>query len=314
MARTPWRFWNHTQLFCIATIFRQAYTDTMSLFVDLLVFFCSGAACKFSDGLLPPGRAPDDFWPASPWTTILQHQLLHIDHFLPSAALPFIAQLTHDIPSLLSSVTAQCFLIASCEILNLNNGGPRMGGYGLFFVDVPELESEQCIKTMEIDEIFGRWGGDFAWEPREDDVRALNCCWYSFIGFMNLWQIPNTFVTPNSSLLQLLVAAQIGSGVAVAFGFISLVTVFCKSCCCPLPCSQLLTDISGLAIQAGLAMVYLLWISDGCKFYDCEYGQGLSFLIAAQALWAISSCLSRCMRPSAAERKKIEIEQEEAAR
>jgi hypothetical protein len=54
--------------------------------------------------------------------------------------------------------------------MNLN-GVFRTGGYGLFFIDVPDLQQEKCIKTEEIDAIFGPWGDDFSWEPREDNVR-----------------------------------------------------------------------------------------------------------------------------------------------
>jgi hypothetical protein len=69
-------------------------------------------------------------------------------------------------------VTAQSLLLASCNLLNLN-GVVRNGGYGLFFIDVPDLQQEECIKTEELDKIFGPWGDDFSWEPREDQVRPL---------------------------------------------------------------------------------------------------------------------------------------------
>ena len=72
-------------------------------------------------------------------------------------------------------------------------------------------------------------------------------------------------------------------------------------------------DVSSLGVQVGLAMVYLLWMSDGCYYFECGLGAGGGILIAAQVLWIMASCFSKCMRPSAFQRKKMEEEEKKKA-
>mmetsp|Transcript_8293 Transcript_8293/g.19972 ORF Transcript_8293/g.19972 Transcript_8293/m.19972 type:complete len:105 (-) Transcript_8293:200-514(-) len=79
---------------------------------------------------------------------------------------------------------------------------------------------------------------------------------------------------------------------------------FCRQFCCPLPCTDFMMDVCCLAVQVGLAMVYLLWMSDGCYYYECDIGDGSGFLVAAQVFWILAACFTKCMRPSAWQRKK----------
>jgi len=167
-------------------------------------------------------------------------------------------------------------VLASCNLLSLD-GDTSTGSYGLFFLNVPDSGTDQCTEIRAIDEITGLYGDGIIWQPREDHH---------------------------------LRAAQIGCSFALGCGFALVIFVFFRQFFCPLPCSGFIMDVCGLAVQVGLAMVYLLWLSDGCTYFECDYGEGMPFLICAQVFWMIAGCFIKCMRPSAAERKKMEAEEQ----
>ncbi|CAJ1967791.1 unnamed protein product [Cylindrotheca closterium] len=62
--------------------------------------------------------------------------------------------------------------------------------------------------------------------------------------------------------------------------------------------------------SCGLAMVYLLWTSDGCSYLECDIGAGSWFLIVAQVFWMIAGFFTKSMRPNAFQRKKKMMEEE----
>jgi hypothetical protein len=72
-------------------------------------------------------------------------------------------------------------------------------------------------------------------------------------------------------------------------------------------------DVCSLAIQVGLGMVYLLWMSDGCHYFECDIGEASYLLIVAQALWFLAACFTKCMRPSAFQRKQMAEEEAKKA-
>lgn len=111
-------------------------------------------------------------------------------------------------------------------------------------------------------------------------------------------------------LRQHLRAAQIGSCFAVGCGFVLFTLIIFRQFLFPLlPCSEFVMDVCCLAIQVGLAMVYLLWQSEGCHYFECQIGTGSWFLIVSQVLWAIAACFTKCMRPNAFQRNKMAEEE-----
>mmetsp|Transcript_25503 Transcript_25503/g.60328 ORF Transcript_25503/g.60328 Transcript_25503/m.60328 type:complete len:209 (+) Transcript_25503:382-1008(+) len=110
---------------------------------------------------------------------------------------------------------------------------------------------------------------------------------------------------------------------AFVFGAILLVFGVFKQCICPLPCTQLLMDVSGTFVQIMLALVYVIWLTEACNQYYCTYGQGGTYLVLTQIFWLGASCFTRCMRPgryerrdeiAAAKQKKKQQQQEEKER
>jgi len=169
-------------------------------------------------------------------------------------------------------------MLTACQLLTFV-GDTTDGTYGLFYVSLPDSpDSGTCTEVRSIDEISGRYGANgLIWQPREDDY---------------------------------LRAAQIGGTFSFACGFILLVFVVCRQFFCPLPCSEFLMDVCCLAIQVGLGMVYLIYMSDGCYYFECGLSSAGGVLIAAQVMWMFAFCLTKCMRPSAFQRKKAEEEEQ----
>ena len=63
----------------------------------------------------------------------------------------------------------------------------------------------------------------------------------------------------------LLNMARVCSMMALILGCILAVFGFFKQCLCPLPCSQIIMDISGVALQISLALVWPMIRSDVCQ-------------------------------------------------
>mmetsp|Transcript_14176 Transcript_14176/g.26527 ORF Transcript_14176/g.26527 Transcript_14176/m.26527 type:complete len:227 (-) Transcript_14176:330-1010(-) len=97
--------------------------------------------------------------------------------------------------------------------------------------------------------------------------------------------------------------ARVCAVVAFFCGLVLFVFGFFKQCLCPLPCTQLLMDISGAAVQIMLALVYTLWLTEACNRYKCTYGDGGTYLFLTQIFWLAASCFTRCMRPGRWERR-----------
>ena len=98
--------------------------------------------------------------------------------------------------------------------------------------------------------------------------------------------------------------ARVCACMAASFGVLMSVLVVFKQCIIPLPCHQRLVDLSSVVIQVGLALVYLMWRSDACDVYVCNYGKGGTLLICTQVLWLAAGCFSRCMRDGRYERRE----------
>ena len=113
--------------------------------------------------------------------------------------------------------------------------------------------------------------------------------------------------------------ARVCSVMAFCFGGLLFVLIFFKQCIFPLPCSQFLMDISSTMVQVSLALVYVIWMSNACDVYYCQYGQGSTYLILTQIFWLGAGCFTRCMRDGRWERRDEiradrERKQEEKAR
>jgi hypothetical protein len=98
--------------------------------------------------------------------------------------------------------------------------------------------------------------------------------------------------------------ARVCAVVAFFCGLVLLVFGFFKQCLCPLPCSQLLMDVSGAAVQLMLALVYVIFLTEACNRYQCTWGLGGTYLVLTQIFWLGASCFTRCMRPGRQERNK----------
>lgn len=99
------------------------------------------------------------------------------------------------------------------------------------------------------------------------------------------------------------VTARVCACMGLVFGFILSVLVLFKQCLFPLPCTQLLVDLSSMTIQVSLALVYFMWKSNACDLYQCNYGQGGTYLILTQIFWLAAGCFTRCMRGGRYERR-----------
>ena len=97
--------------------------------------------------------------------------------------------------------------------------------------------------------------------------------------------------------------ARVCSVIALCAGGIMFAFGFFKQCIFPLPCTQMLMDLSSTCVQVMLALVYVIWLSEACDLYTCKYGDGSTLLIVTQLLWLAAGIFSRCMRPGRWERR-----------
>ena len=115
----------------------------------------------------------------------------------------------------------------------------------------------------------------------------------------------------------LLNMARVCSMMGLILGCILTFFGFFKQCLCPLPCSQIIMDISGVALQISLALVWPMIRSDVCQTYGCRWGGGATALLLAMIFFFAASIFSRCMREPRYERKKERVgeqKKEEAAK
>lgn len=103
--------------------------------------------------------------------------------------------------------------------------------------------------------------------------------------------------------------AQVCSCVAFCMGMVLFVFGFMRQCCCPLPFTQILMDLSASFIQAFLAMTYAAWATESCDKNTCTYGEGSILLLLTQIFWLLAGMFTRCMRPGRRERRKGEAEE-----
>lgn len=97
--------------------------------------------------------------------------------------------------------------------------------------------------------------------------------------------------------------ARVCAVMAFCFGAILLVFGVFRQYIIPLPCTQLLMDVSGGCVQITLSLVYVIWLTDACNTFYCTFGQGGTYLILTQCFWLGASCFTRCMRPGRHERR-----------
>ncbi|KAL7497875.1 hypothetical protein ACHAWT_009118 [Skeletonema menzelii] len=100
--------------------------------------------------------------------------------------------------------------------------------------------------------------------------------------------------------------ARVCSMMGFILGCILAFFGFFKQCLCPLPCSQIIMDISGIGLQISLALVWPMIRSQVCKTFGCRWGGGATALLLAQIFFFAASILSRCMREPRYERRKTE--------
>lgn len=81
---------------------------------------------------------------------------------------------------------------------------------------------------------------------------------------------------------------------------------FFKQCLCPLPCSQILLDLSGIAVQISLALVWPVWRTSFCSTFGCQWGRGATALLVSQVFYLVASVFTRCMRDPRHVRKQRE--------
>lgn len=178
----------------------------------------------------------------------------------------------------IAAVITNSLLLASCEILNLSSGFRLVGSLGLYQANFPD--------GGDLDNASGNTGECTTIDsvPGIDAYKdaAFNC-------------------------------ARICAVIAFFCGLILTVFGFFKQCLCPLPCSQLLMDLSGFTVQIMLALVYVIWASKACDNFQCTWGQGGTYLVLTQIFWLGASCFTRCMRPGRHDRRD-EIQAEKAAK
>ena len=106
--------------------------------------------------------------------------------------------------------------------------------------------------------------------------------------------------------------ARVCSMMGLILGCILTFFGFFKQCLCPLPCSQIIIDISGVAVQISLALVWPMIRSDVCQTYGgCRWGGGATALILAQIFFLAASIFTRCMREPRYERRKQQRKEQE---
>ena len=106
--------------------------------------------------------------------------------------------------------------------------------------------------------------------------------------------------------------ARVCSMMALILGCIFTFFGFFKQCLCPLPCSQIIMDISGVGVQISLALVWPMIRSNVCKTFGCRWGGGATALLLTQIFFFAASIFSRCMREPRYERSR-KAEREEPA-
>lgn len=106
--------------------------------------------------------------------------------------------------------------------------------------------------------------------------------------------------------------ARACSMMALILGCILTFYGFFKQCLCPLPCSQIIMDISGVLLQISLALVWPMIRSDVCMSNGgCRWGDGAWALLLAQIFFFVASIFSRCMREPRHERRKEQKRKEQ---
>lgn len=104
--------------------------------------------------------------------------------------------------------------------------------------------------------------------------------------------------------------ARACSMMGLVFGCILAVFGFFNQCLCPLPCTQKILDISGVATQISLALTWPMIRSSLCDPYGCEWGGGATALLLSQLFYFIANVFARCMREPRYKRKKEEAGEE----
>lgn len=164
-----------------------------------------------------------------------------------------------------AAVVTNSLLLSSCEVLVLGLANIRVGSLGLYFASFP-LDSnlnDSSDECIRIDDV-----------PNIDNYKdaAFNC-------------------------------ARVCAVIAFFCGAVLLLFGVFKQCLCPLPCTQLIMDISGSMVQIMLALVYVLWVTEACNRFQCTFGQGGTYLVLTQIFWMAAACCTRCMRPGRYERR-----------
>lgn len=104
--------------------------------------------------------------------------------------------------------------------------------------------------------------------------------------------------------------ARATSMMGLCFGCVLLFVGFFKQCIVPLPCSQILMDISGMGSSVSLALVWPIARSDVCSLIGCRWGSGATALLVSMCLYVAASLFARCMREPRYIRRQNEAEEE----
>jgi len=140
-------------------------------------------------------------------------------------------------------------------------------------------------------------GGDVSIGPWRADIGGSGCVIWDKSAEASDW---------------LLNMARVCSMMGLILGCILTFFGFFKQCLCPLPCSQIIMDISGVAVQISLALVWPMIRSDVCvKYGGCRWGGGALALFLAQIFFFVASIFTRCMREPRHERRKQQRKEQE---
>jgi hypothetical protein len=89
--------------------------------------------------------------------------------------------------------------------------------------------------------------------------------------------------------------AQVCSILALVFGAAILFFGVFKQCLCNLPFSGLILSVSYLCVQISLALVWVIYDTSVCANGRCEWSEGATYLIVAQALYFVSGIFTYCL-------------------
>jgi hypothetical protein len=109
--------------------------------------------------------------------------------------------------------------------------------------------------------------------------------------------------------------AQFCAVLAPAFGILIFFLTSFNQFCCPIPCSGILVSISYFGAQICTALIWLIFRSDICSKFTCEWGRAASGNVIAQIMYFVAAIFHKCLpspKEIAANRRADEAEKKAA--